>query len=122
MSVLPGDPFRACPHCGHRPAGRREARQLCADTTVTWLEPGPDGTLGEAHHCTACAPTGPVIDLACDTCGDGPLLCYAARSPSLSDLLAAARRWLCALGWQATGRCLTCPACRRAAPGPSTAR
>jgi len=56
----------------------------------------------------ACAPTGPVNDVACAACGDGPLL---AGDLAVPDLAAAAAidAWLEQTGWRSAGP--WCPTC-----------
>ncbi len=114
-----------CNGCG-RPG--RTAREV-ADLTITWLVPVPDAGpedsthaedtthaggagagLVEARLCRRCAPTGPVDDLACAACGDGPLL---AGDLAVPDLAAAAAidAWLEQTGWRPAGPwCPTCAA------------
>ncbi len=100
---------RACPHCGNEPTIRAQALQQHADLTEVWLEPDRVGELTESHHCTACAPHGPVTDLACAVCGDGPLLVGAAEAAAASGTITEpARRWLTGHGWQIEPE-LTCP-------------
>jgi len=104
----------------------RTAREV-ADLTTPWLvpAPGPEGTsrdagtdagagpgagLVEARFCRRCAPTGPVEDVACAACGDGPLL---AGDLAVPDLAAAAAidAWLEQTGWRPAGPwCPTCAA------------
>jgi len=97
------------PHCGNEPTIRAQALQQHADLTEVWLEPDRVGELTESHHCTACAPHGPVTDLACAVCGDGPLLVGAAEAAAASGTITEpARRWLTGHGWQIEPE-LTCP-------------
>jgi hypothetical protein len=72
-----------------------------------WLLPGPDGPV-EARFCRDCAPTGPIGDLACLRCGDGPLL---AGSLAAGDqaATAVAQDWMSAAGWRISGP--VCPDC-----------
>ena len=104
---------RACPSCGHEPVTREEAVQLRADLAVLWLHPEPDpddpGAVVEARHCRACQPRGPVVDVECTRCGDGPIVTGVLAEDSASGSGAyPARRWLVAAGWS-TAPDLVCP-------------
>ncbi len=110
-----------CDGCGFP---GRIAREI-ADLDTPWLVPapaaGPDDTsraagaeagvgLVQARFCRRCAPTGPVEDVACAACGDGPLL---AGDLAVPDLAAAAAidAWLEQTGWRSAGPwCPTCAA------------
>jgi len=102
----------ACPHCGNEPTIREQALQQRADLAEVWLEPDGFGELTETHHCAACAacaPHGPVTDLACAVCGDGPLQVGADEPAAVSGTITEqARRWLTGHGWQIAPE-LTCP-------------
>jgi len=67
---------RACPGCGHEPTTREEATTQRADLAVTWLctDPNRPERLLPRQHCRHCQPHGPVVDIACAVCGDGPIL------------------------------------------------
>ena len=102
---------RACPSCGREPSTREEAMQLRADLAVLWLH--PDSThpksVVEARHCRTCQPHGPVVDVECARCGDGPIITGALAQDSAPGSVAyPARRWLVAAGW-ATAPELVCP-------------
>ena len=102
---------RACPACGHEPATREEAAQLRADLAVRWLHPDPDnaGAVIQARHCRSCYPRGPVVDVECTRCGDGPIITGALAEDSATGSVAyPARRWLVAAGWT-TAPELVCP-------------
>ena len=100
----------ACPACGREPATRHEALQQREDLAIVWLHLDGDH-LTEARHCVACQPHGPVIDVSCSCCGNGPLI--TGQPPELGDQLAApALDWLHARGWQLQPRPL-CPADHR---------
>jgi hypothetical protein len=95
-------PSRACPSCGHEPGTREEAMQLRADLAVRWLEPDPDnpGAVVEAGHCRTCQPRGPVVNVECTRCGDGPIITGAlAEDSAPGSVVFPARRWLVAAGW-----------------------
>jgi DNA invertase Pin-like site-specific DNA recombinase len=103
---------RACPSCGVEPSTRQEAAQLRADLAVRWLHPDPDapGAVIEAQHCRTCQPHGPVVDVECVRCGDGPIITGALAEDSAPGSVAyPARRWLVAAGW-VTAPELVCPA------------
>jgi hypothetical protein len=100
----------ACPTCGREPATRGEALQQREDLVIVWLHLDGDH-LTEARHCVACQPHGPVIDVSCSCCGNGPLI--TGQPPELGDQLAApALDWLHANGWQLHPQPL-CPADHR---------
>ena len=63
----------ACPACGREPATSGEALQQREDLAIVWLHLDGDH-LTEARHCVACQPHGPVIDVSCSCCGNGPLI------------------------------------------------
>lgn len=82
-----------------------------------WLLPGPDGADGpdgpvgpvEARFCRGCAPTGgPVADLACMRCGEGPLLSGALAAGD-DDATAVVQEWMTSAGWRLSGP--VCPDC-----------
>ncbi len=106
-----GERSRAYPSCGHEPFTREEAVQLRADLAVLWLHPDPEnpGAVVEARHCRSCYPLGPVVDVECARCGDGPVVTGALAQDSASGSVAyPARRWLVAAGWS-TEPDLVCP-------------
>ena len=79
---------------------------------MTWLLPGPDpsGELLERHFCRGCAPRGPVADVVCVRCGDGPLLAGdLAGHDEQAPPPAPVRGWLSAAGWHISGP--VCPDC-----------
>ncbi len=68
-----------CPSCDRRATTGPDAARLAAELDVEWLlrphSPGnPTTAVTLARFCAHCAPRGPVTDLACTTCGDGPLV------------------------------------------------
>lgn len=77
---------------------------------MIWLLPGSTGTdsVRERHFCRGCVPPGPVADVACLRCGDGPLL---AGDLAGGDAAATAMvdDWLVGLGWRLAGP--VCPDC-----------
>jgi len=102
---------RACPSCGHEPATREEAVQLRADLAALWLHPDPDnlGSVVQARHCRTCHPRGPVVDVECTRCGDGPIITGGLAEDSATGSVAyLARRWLVGAGWS-TAPDLVCP-------------
>lgn len=99
-------PPRSCSGCG-RVGASSSGR---ADLGTVWLLPGAEGPLLR-RFCRRCVPGGPVGEVACVYCGDGPLLAGAFAVTGVPD--PAVGRWLVAEGW-ALGPALTCPSCRRA--------
>ena len=75
---------RACPSCRLEPSTRAEAMQLRADLAVLWLHPDLDspGSVVKARHCRSCQPRGPVVDVECTRCGDGPIITGALAQDS----------------------------------------
>jgi len=73
---------------------------------------GGAGELVARGFCHGCVPLGPVSEVVCAYCGDGPLLAgsLAGVDPVADPAVAA---WLTAEGW-ALHPAATCPACRRA--------
>jgi hypothetical protein len=95
-----------CAGCG-QVAGDPVAR---ADVAMTWLLPGSPGTdsVREQHFCRDCVPPGPVADVACVRCGDGPLLGgdLAAGADTATAIVHA---WMAGVGWRLSGP--VCPNC-----------
>ena len=52
------------------------------------------------RHCFTCQPRGPVVDVECTRCGDGPIITgvFAQHSAPGSGAYPD-RRWLLAAGW-----------------------
>jgi len=101
----------ACPGCGQRPTSIETAARLRAELAVRWLV-REAGELVARGFCHGCVPLGPVSEVVCAYCGDGPLLAgsLAGVDPVADPAVAA---WLTAEGW-ALHPAATCPACRRA--------
>jgi len=103
---------RACPGCWHEPTTREEATTQRADLAVTWLsaEPGRPGQVLTRRHCRRCQPHGPVVDIACAVCGDGPILAgdLATAATDAGTPPKPLQQWLAADGWQLTPE-LLCP-------------
>lgn len=98
----------SCDSCG-QPARDPTER---ADLTTDCILPGHTGPEIK-HFCRRCAPTGPIVDLTCLRCGDGPLLVGdIAEHPHRADPL------LTAAGWQLTDP--LCPSCRPSSTTPPT--
>lgn len=103
-----GQQSLCCDQCGQAPADPMQQILMSA----VWLVPGPAGPT-TACYCRACPPAGPITDLTCLRCGDGPLLVgdLAADPAGPDDALpAAAQQWLTAAGWRLDGP--VCPDCR----------
>src|SRR5258706_2712090 len=67
-------PAGACPGCGRRPDSVETAARLRAELAVPWLVREEAGGLVARGFCHACVPSGPVSEVVCGYCGDGPLL------------------------------------------------
>lgn len=80
-----------------------------AELTTDWLvnsETGPR----RRRFCRDCVPPGPITDLTCIRCGDGPLLAgdlargHAGQpADAAADLPDTTRDWLTGAGWQLSG-------------------
>jgi len=103
---------RACPGCGHEPRTREEATTQRADLAVTWLcaDPNRPGQVLTRRHCRRCQPHGPVVDLACVVCGDGPILAGALATAAIDAGTPPepVQQWLAADGWRLIPE-LLCP-------------
>jgi len=103
---------RACPGCGHEPRTREEATTQRADLAVTWLctDPARPGQVLTRRHCRRCQPHGPVVDIACAVCGDGPILAGALATAAIdaSTPPEPVQQWLAADGWRLAPE-LLCP-------------
>jgi hypothetical protein len=94
---------------------------LRQDLATIWLLPadGPDAGVVARRYCRACAPSGPVTDVACAVCTDGPLLAgeLAAAGGARHPVVSA---WLGEQGWRrgsgAVGEGDGPLVCRRCAP------
>lgn len=108
----------ACCVCGAAPRDPSAA----ADLATPWLLRDPDGAVVARRYCRGCAPRGPVGEIACVMCGDGPLL---AGELAGDDLLtgAAVDDWLLSSGWRPAGPwCPDCDPDRRRRPGRDASR
>lgn len=107
--AVPAQPGPVCPECGRVAVTAGEAARLAADLGTTWLVADAGGGLGVRRFCNGCAPSGPVADVSCAHCGDGPLLAgpLAVAGGTLPGVVAA---WLVARGWR-VDPVPTCPAC-----------
>jgi hypothetical protein len=115
MSVPRPDPrtpsVGACPGCGRRPSSIEAAARLRAELAVRWLVAEAGGLVARGF-CHECVPSGPVSEVVCGYCGDGPLLAgaLAGVDPIAEPAVAG---WLVTQGW-ALHPAVTCPSCRRA--------
>lgn len=89
-----------------------------ADLAVVWLVPDPrTAQPTAARFCRGCAPAGPVGEVECLECGDGPLLTGTLAHAADLVTTAAVDAWLETTGWRPAGP--WCPTCVRvAAPAP----
>ncbi|ANY10782.1 hypothetical protein [Pseudonocardia sp. HH130630-07] len=85
---------------------------------MTWLFLDATESMGtepmglvERRFCRACAPTGPVADLACVRCGDGPLsgADLAAADTGDGRTSTMLQAWMSSTGWRLSGP--VCPDC-----------
>lgn len=95
----------ACSGCGVT----GDTHTAVADLEVAWLVPGPDGAPAAARFCRACQPPGPLSEVACAGCGDGPLLAGALAAAADLATTAAIDSWLTDTGWRPAGP--WCPNC-----------
>ncbi len=94
----------ACCSCGDRASTAAETDDLA----TVWLVPGPDTGPVARRFCRRCAPPGPVDEVACARCGDGPLLAGELTAMDL-EVSAAVDAWLADTGWRLAGPvCLEC--------------
>lgn len=102
-----------CPTCRRRAADLADALQLAGELDILWLIPDPDNParVTTAHYCRSCVPYGLVTDIACTTCGDGPLLTSTLAQPKIEQPVIG---WLHAHGWSHTDVTWTCGTCTRA--------
>lgn len=86
---------------------------MLADLTVSWLLAELGGPV-ERRFCRVCAPSGPVGEVRCGYCADGPLLAggLAGADPSTDPGITG---WLSAQGWRLES-VVCCPRCARVFP------
>lgn len=98
-----------CPECGRVAVTADEAVRLAADLDTTWLVSQVGGGVEVRRYCHGCAPSGPVADISCVHCGDGPLLAgpLAVGEGPLPEVVVA---WLVARGWR-VDPVVSCPVC-----------
>ncbi|MET8317477.1 recombinase family protein [Rhodococcus erythropolis] len=102
---------RTCPTCGYEPSTRAEAAHQRGDLAVAWLHTNVDdqGSVVIQSHCRHCEPEPPAFDVACEVCGDGPILTgIFAEVACRGDLPVAVAQWLVGSGWTVTPS-LLCP-------------
>jgi hypothetical protein len=74
-----------------------------ADLGITWLLPDPQDPAGPARlarFCRECAPSGPLDEITCAACGDGPILTGVLAEPTDLATAAVVDFWLDAVGWR----------------------
>jgi hypothetical protein len=103
-----------CSGCGQAPGNPIER----AEVSMTWLlldttESMEAESMGlvERRFCRGCVPPGPVADLACVRCGDGPLLGgeLAAAADGADRISPMVQAWMSSAGWRLSGP--VCPDC-----------
>ncbi|MFP5070963.1 hypothetical protein ACLFMI_15040 [Pseudonocardia nantongensis] len=106
----PDEPLR-CSSCARAATNPVERAELATDWLVT-TDTGPQ----RRRFCRDCVPAGPITDLTCIRCGDGPLLVGdlahehdGDTTDITGDLPGTTRGWLTGAGWQLTGP--ICPDC-----------
>lgn len=93
----PGLP--AVEHCSRCQAEPRTPSEYL-DLATQWLLPAASGAaLVVRRFCRGCAPSGPVAEVVCRRCGDGPLLAGALAVMDL-PVTAAVDAWLEREGWR----------------------
>lgn len=95
-----------CSACGHVPVNPIER----VEVAMTWLLPETDASQGpvERRFCRSCAPSGPVADVECVRCGDGPLLAGDLAGADV-EATTLVQGWMSAAGWRLSGP--VCPDC-----------
>lgn len=111
---------RSCPGCGHRPGSVVERWVLAEELATTWLlvDGGRvGGTVVVRRFCRACVPGGPVAEVACAVCADGPLLAGELATGAAGQVV---EEWLVGQGWRSSGTpgdgVVLCPRCAPVAP------
>jgi hypothetical protein len=106
---------RSCPGCGRRPGSVVQRRVLAEELATTWLlvEGSPvGGTVVVRSFCRACVPAGPVTEVACEVCADGPLLAGELATGTARPVV---EEWLVGQGWRrratAGDGVVLCPGC-----------
>lgn len=95
---------RRCSSCSLEPRTRSDV----ADLEIVWLVADDDGKPTPARFCRTCRPRGQIEEVACEDCGDGPLLSGVFAEPVDLFTGAALQEWLDETGW--THGCV-CPDC-----------
>lgn len=104
--VGPGPLARRCSSCSGEPHTRSDV----ADLDIVWLVEGDDGKPTPARFCRRCRPRGLVEEVACEDCGDGPLLSGIFAEPADLFTAAALQEWLHETGWTHGAICPNCNA------------
>lgn len=70
-----------CPNCHRRPGNASSALQLAGELDILWLvlSPTTPARVTAARYCRGCVPHGPVTEIACSSCGDGPPAIWSLR-------------------------------------------
>jgi hypothetical protein len=95
------DTWGCCPSCGRCAGSTAEACALRVELATTWLivEAGVGAVVAVRSFCRACAPVGPVGDVACTVCADGPLPAGKLASGTAGHVVDT---WLDEHGWRLT--------------------
>ena len=101
---------RRCSSCSGKPRTRSDV----ADLEIVWLVDVGEGKPAAARFCRTCRPRGRVEEVACEDCGDGPLLSGVFADPADLFTAAALQEWLDETGWT---HGTICPNCSAAAEG-----
>ena len=113
---------QGCPRCGQQPGCEAEAWALRVELATTWLVAVGHAGVEVARFCRACAPRGPIGEVACAACADGPLLAGALTTGPARSVVEV---WLDEHGWRRTAAAglgegaLLCPECAVFAVGVS---
>lgn len=98
----------SCSSCGRGASTVAEAADLATVWLVPAAGPAPGAAAAARRFCRGCAPRGPVDEVVCARCGDGPLLTGDLTGMDL-EVSALVDAWLAEAGWRLAGP--VCPGC-----------